>query len=96
MKEKLKRLFSPIVTGEPKQFTDGQLKAQINNNLTIMNWMWFILLMTLYITLVVEEWQMRGFWIIISLFILTFITSLHTSQKQNKILLEIRGGKNGL
>lgn len=93
MQEKIKKLFALSVKGEPETLTSEQLKNQINNNLTIMNWMWLILLITLSGVIIVKDNSIQIFCGIASVFILSFISSLHNSQKQNMIILEIRSLK---
>jgi len=87
---KIKQMFALSVKGEPTVFSDEQLKNQINNNLTIMSWMWLVLLITLSGAMIVKETNIQLFCGIASVLILSFISTLHNSQKQNRIILEIR------
>ena len=86
-----KKLFSISVKGNVEHTDSATLERQINNNLTVMHWMYFVLLMTLSAILVMDGWLTKIFFAVSSVLILVFINSLHLSQKMNKIILEIRG-----
>jgi len=75
---------------EIKQPNIMELKQSIRNNLFIMNWMWVILLISLAEILLVRTMEYKILWAIMSVFIFAFISSLHTSQKQDRIIIELK------
>jgi len=86
-----KKLFSISVKGDVEKVDSETLERQINNNLTIMHWMAFVMLMSLSAIVILDEMLTKIFFAVTSVFILVFINSLHMSQKMNRIILELRG-----
>lgn len=85
-----KKLFSISIKGDVKKVDNETLERQINNNLTVMQWMYLVMLMLLSAILITDDWLKKTFFAVLAVFILTFINSLHLSQKMNRIILEMR------